>query len=151
MAKRITPTGKRMFVYEGTEHKSLVSGSIYTMSDFAKAAGISPQTIQSRFKHRNVIRTVRDCDLFQVRSKVARCKLFPYEGNHPDLVSGQSYSYVQLGAAFGIRDKLIRDRMRGNRVFTDAMGYKLDNYDPFMRCETQSSKTMNQWLRRKIV
>lgn len=151
MAKRITPTGKRMFLYEGNEHESLVSGKAYTMSDFAKATDISVQTIQSRFKHRNVTRVVRDCDLFQVRSKVSRCRMIPYQGEHPDLVSGESYSYVQLGKAFGIRDKLIRERMRGSRVFTDAMGYKLDGYDPFMRCETISSQTMDKWLRRKIV
>ena len=150
MAKRITPTGKRMFIYRGTGYP-LVSGHSYTMADFASATGISPQTIQSRFKHRKLTNVVCDEDLYPVRAKISRCKLFPYEGNHPDLVSGQSYSYVQLGAAFGINDKLIRDRMRGSRVFTDAMAIKTPGGDQFMRCETRSSKTMNEWLRRKIV
>ena len=150
MGKRMTPTGRRMFTYEGTRYP-LVSGKSYDFSDFAVATGISPQTIQSRFKHRKLTTTVRDCDLYPVRAKISRCKLFEYEGNHPSLVSGQSYSYVQLGAAFGINDKLIRDRMRGSRVFTDAMAIKTPGGDQFMRCETRSSKTMNEWLRRKIV
>ena len=151
MGKRITPTGKRMFIYKGNKHASLISGSRYTMADFAVATGISPQTIQSRFKHRQLTNLVGDEDLYPVRAKVSRCKLFPYEGNHPKLVSGQSYSYVQLGAAFGINDKLIRDRMRGSRVFTDVMAIKTPGGDDFLRCETRSSKTMNEWLRRKIV
>lgn len=141
----------RLFTYHGKEHPNLKSGQKYTLNAIAEAVGISSGTMNSRFRHRNITSIVRDCDLYKVKVKASRCKLFPYEGNHPDLVSGQSYSYVQLGAAFGIRDKLIRDRMRGSRVFTDAMGYKLDNYDPFMRCETKSSKTMDQWIRRKIV
>tara|TARA_R110000744_G_scaffold329298_1_gene434769 strand:- start:10 stop:747 length:738 start_codon:yes stop_codon:yes gene_type:complete len=140
----------RLFTYKGTGYP-LVSGQSYDFADFAVATGISPQTIQSRFKHRKLTTTVRDCDLYPVRAKISRCKLFEYQGNHPSLVSGQSYSYVQLGAAFGINDKLIRDRMRGSRVFTDAMAIKTPGGDQFMRCETRSSKTMNEWLRRKIV
>jgi|TARA_R110001592_G_scaffold1427_4_gene8586 hypothetical protein len=151
MGKRITPTGKRMFVYEGTKQASLISGLSYTMGDFAEAINISPQTIQSRFKHRNVIRVVRDCDLFQVRSKVSRCKMIEYDGDHPDLKSGTKYSYVQLGKAFKISEKLIRDRMRGSRVFMDCMAITTPGVQTIVRCDTRSSKTMNEWLRRKIV
>lgn len=141
----------RLFTYNGEKHPNLKSGKKYTLFAIADAVGISPGTMSSRFKYRKVTNLVRDCDLYPVRAKVSRCKLFPYEGNHPKLVSGQSYSYVQLGAAFGINDKLIRDRMRGSRVFTDAMAIKTPGGDEFLRCETRSSKTMNEWLRRKIV
>jgi len=141
----------RLFTYQGKEHPGLKSGQKYTLAAIAEAVGINPGTMNSRFKHRKVTSIFRDCDLYQVRAKSSRCKLFPYEGNHPDLVSGQSYSYVQLGKAFGINDKLIRDRMRGSRVFTDAMAIKTPGGDEFLRCETRSSKTMNEWLRRKIV
>lgn len=151
MGKRITPTGKRMFTYQGTEHASLKSGFSYTMGDFAEAINISPQTIQSRFKHRNVTRVVRDCDLFQVRGKVSRCKLMEYEGDHPELNSGEKYSYVQLSKAFNISEKLIRDRMRGSRVFMDCMAVTTPGMQNIVRCETRSSKTMNQWLRRRLV
>tara|TARA_R110000822_G_scaffold258534_1_gene383832 strand:+ start:177 stop:632 length:456 start_codon:yes stop_codon:yes gene_type:complete len=151
MGKRITPTGKRMFIYEGNEHASLISGSQYTMREFAEAINISPQTIQSRFKHRNVTRVVRDCDLFKVRGKVSRCKMIEYQGNHPDLHSGMKYSYVQLGKAFNISEKLIRDRMRGSRVFMDCLAITTPGVQNIVRCDTRSTMIMNEWLRRKIV
>jgi len=77
--------------------------------------------------------------------------MIEYSGNHPDLVSGESYSYVSLGKAFNITTKLIRDRMRGSRVFTDDMALDTALPSDYKRCETRSTKTMNKWLRRKIV
>ncbi len=151
MAARITPTGNRLYVYEGTEHKSLTSGQSYTMKKFAEVISVSPQTIQSRFRHRRLRNIVRDCDLFPLRSTTPRCRMIEYSGNHPDLVSGESYSYVSLGRAFNITTKLIRDRMRGSRVFTDDMALDTALPSDYKRCETRSTKTMNKWLRRKIV
>lgn len=151
MGKRITPTGKRMFIYQGDQHPSLISGTAYCMSDFAEAISISPATIQSRFKVRGVTRVVRDCDLYPSRAIRSRCKMFEYQGEHADLISGQKYSYVQIGKAFNISEKLIRDRMRGNRVFTDSMTITTPGVQTIVRCETRSSKVMNEWLRRKLV
>tara|TARA_R110000822_G_scaffold94532_1_gene216785 strand:- start:1172 stop:1888 length:717 start_codon:yes stop_codon:yes gene_type:complete len=141
----------RVFTYQGKEHSNLKFGKKYTLYDISHAVEIGQSTMSSRFRHRNITHIFRDCDLYPVKAKVSRCKLFPYEGNHPDLISGQSYSYVQLGVAFGIHDKLIRDRMRGSRVFTDAMAVKTPGGDQFMRCETRSAKMMDQWMRRRIV
>lgn len=151
MAKRLTASGKRLFLYEGNNHKALTSGAFYCMADFADAISISPQTIQSRFKHRGVTRVVRDCDLFPVRALTSRCRMIQYQGEHKDLVSGQSYSYVQLGKAFGISEKLIRERMRGSRVFINDMALTTPGVQQIVRCETRSSKVMDQWLRRKLV
>ena len=141
MAKRLTASGKRLFLYEGNNHKALISGFFYCMADFADAISISPQTIQSRFKHRGVTRVVRDCDLFPVRALTNRCRMIQYQGEHKDLVSGQSYSYVQLG----------KERMRGSRVFINDMALTTPGVQQIVRCETRSSKIMNEWLRRKLV
>lgn len=150
MAKRITPTGKRMYVYEGTGYP-LVAGKAYAAIDFAEATGINPATIQSRFKHRNITRIVRDCDLYAVRSKVNRCRMIEYQGNHPDLVSGNKYTYVQIGKAFNISDSFIRNRMRGHKIFIDLMASKDPKDVPITRCETKGEELMSKWLRRKIV
>ena len=144
---------KKTLKYIGTK-LSLKSGRWYTFEQFAKEINAKPATIQSRFCQRNVTEVVTDDDMYPVgknpRSRF--CKFVEYQGNHPDLINGNKYSYAKLTEVFGLSDQTIRNRMRGYMAFTDSMVESRDpNIDPFSRLETKVMKFSDTFLRKKLV
>lgn len=143
----------RTLKYVGTK-LSLKSGEMYTFEQLAKAINTSKRTIQSRFYQRNVTTVVTDDDMYPVgMNRTPRDRrLIEYQGNHPDLVDGNKYTYSQLTKVFGLTDQTIRDRMRGYMAFTDSMVESRDpNIDPFSRLETKVMKFSDRFLRKKLV
>ena len=143
----------RTLKYVGTK-LSLKSGEMYTFEQLAQAINTSKRTIQSRFYQRNVTTVVTDDDMYPVgknpRSRF--CKFVEYQGNHPDLINGNKYSYAKLTEVFGLSDQTIRNRMRGYMAFTDSMVESRDpNIDPFSRLETKVMKFSDTFLRKKLI
>lgn len=91
-------------------------------------------------------------------------KFVRYEGNHPDLVSGESYPYQAYAKICNILPNSFKNRLGKRTVVTDDLLFqngfisqekrkrpRPKTSSEFVRLESEIDKLSNQWLRRKLV